>query len=63
MQNDLEQLIQDAGDEPEIPLPSLEEQKKIAAELKALEEQGKLTPEILEQYFAHFYATKQQNQQ
>lgn len=49
---DLENLIQNAPErEPDIPLPSLEEQKRIAAELKALEEKGELTPEILEKYF------------
>ncbi|WP_432451974.1 MULTISPECIES: ATPase [unclassified Agarivorans] len=36
--------------EPELPIPSIEEQKKIVAELKRLEEAGELTPEILEAY-------------
>ncbi|MDW1913376.1 restriction endonuclease subunit S, partial [Vibrio sp. 707] len=45
---------QDAAEEPEVKLPSLEEQKAIAAELKKLEAEGKLTPEILEQYFGKF---------
>ncbi|MEE1673777.1 ATPase [Agarivorans aestuarii] len=36
--------------EPELPVPSMEEQKKIVAELKRLEEAGKLTPEILEEF-------------
>ena len=44
------------GDEPEVPLPSLEEQQSIAAELKKLEQAGELTPEILEKYFAKYYA-------
>ncbi|EOD81341.1 hypothetical protein D515_04243 [Grimontia indica] len=49
---DLENLIKDAPErEPDIPLPSMDEQKRIAAELKALEEKGELTPEILEKYF------------
>lgn len=49
---DLENLIKDAPErEADIPLPSIEEQKRIAAELKALEEKGELTPEILEKYF------------
>ncbi|WP_337992937.1 ATPase [Enterovibrio qingdaonensis] len=49
---DLENLIKDAPErEPDLPLPTLEEQKRIAAELKALEEKGELTPEILEKYF------------
>ncbi|MDW2062685.1 restriction endonuclease subunit S, partial [Vibrio sp. Vb1076] len=43
-----------AAEEPEVKLPSLEEQKAIAAELKKLEAEGKLTPEILEQYFGKF---------
>ncbi|WP_299018058.1 ATPase [uncultured Photobacterium sp.] len=33
--------------EPELPLPSIEEQQRIVAELKRLEEAGELTPEIL----------------
>ncbi|UTV29785.1 ATPase [Photobacterium atrarenae] len=36
--------------EPELPIPSIEEQKRIVAELKRLEEAGELTPEILEAY-------------
>ncbi|KXF83137.1 restriction endonuclease subunit S domain-containing protein [Enterovibrio coralii] len=49
---DLENLIKDAPErEPDLPLPSLEEQKRIAAELKELEAKGELTPEILEKYF------------
>ncbi|MDO6762426.1 ATPase [Agarivorans sp. 1_MG-2023] len=36
--------------EPELPVPSMEDQKKIVAELKRLEEAGKLTPEILEEF-------------
>nr|WP_152820901.1 restriction endonuclease subunit S [Vibrio sp. B1Z05] len=49
-------MAEQAGDEPEEKLPSIEEQKKIAAELKKLEEAGELTPEILEQYFGKFYS-------
>ncbi|RXJ70622.1 ATPase [Veronia nyctiphanis] len=37
---------------PEVPLPSLEEQKKIAQELKELEARGELSPEIMEKHFA-----------
>ena len=49
---DLNQLIENAPkSEPDIPLPSLEEQKRIAAKLKELDEKGELTPEILEAYF------------
>ncbi|WP_070971921.1 chromosome partitioning protein ParA [Vibrio sonorensis] len=55
-EKELEILSQEAGDEPEVALPSIEEQKAIAAELKKLEAEGKLTPEILEQYFGKFYA-------
>ncbi|BEU04523.1 hypothetical protein OAG1_33230 [Agarivorans sp. OAG1] len=36
--------------EPELPVPSMEEQKKIVAELKRLEEAGELTPEVLEEF-------------
>lgn len=36
--------------EPELPIPSIDEQKRIVAELKRLEEAGELTPEILEAY-------------
>ncbi len=36
--------------EPELPVPSIEEQKKVVAELKRLEEAGELTPEILEEF-------------
>ncbi|WP_099608532.1 restriction endonuclease subunit S [Vibrio coralliilyticus] len=55
-EKELEQMSQEMSDEPEVPLPSLEEQKAIAAELKKLEEAGELTPEILEQYFGKFYS-------
>ncbi|WP_158174530.1 restriction endonuclease subunit S domain-containing protein [Grimontia hollisae] len=49
---DIENLIKHAPErEPDIPLPSMEEQKRIAAEIKALEAKGELTPEILEKYF------------
>nr|WP_170915155.1 ATPase [Enterovibrio nigricans] len=49
---DIENLMKDAPErEPDLPLPTLEEQKRIAAELKALEAKGELTPEILEKYF------------
>lgn len=53
-EKELELLSQEAGDEPEVKLPSLEEQQEIVAELKKLEAEGKLTPEILEQYFGKF---------
>ncbi|HHP0462258.1 TPA: restriction endonuclease subunit S [Vibrio harveyi] len=53
-EKELELISQEAGDEPEVKLPSLEEQQKIVAELKKLEAEGKLTPEVLEQYFGKF---------
>ncbi|EKY4192788.1 restriction endonuclease subunit S [Vibrio harveyi] len=53
-EKELELLSQEAGDEPEVKLPSLEEQQEIVAELKKLEAEGKLTPEVLEQYFGKF---------
>ncbi|HIF9171802.1 ATPase [Photobacterium damselae] len=40
-------IPEDIKKEPELPIPTLEEQKKIVAELKRLEESGELTPEIL----------------
>ncbi|GAA5646134.1 MULTISPECIES: hypothetical protein [Vibrio] len=55
-EKELEEMVQAESDTPEVQLPSLEEQKAIAAELKKLEAEGKLTPEILEQYFGKFYA-------
>ncbi|MGF1692548.1 ATPase [Photobacterium kagoshimensis] len=36
--------------EPELPIPSLEEQQAIVAELKRLEDAGELTPEILSDF-------------
>lgn len=54
-EKELEQMSQQMADEPEVKLPSMEEQKAIAAELKRLEEAGELTPEVLEQYFGQFY--------
>ena len=49
-----EQMTQEMGDEPEVKLPSLEEQKAIVAEFKRLEAEGKLTPEVLEKHFGQF---------
>ncbi|WP_341662075.1 restriction endonuclease subunit S [Vibrio sp.] len=56
IEHELEQIASEINDEPEVALPSLEEQKAIAAELKKLEEAGELTPYILEQYFGKFYS-------
>ena len=51
MQDNLNLVNQDEIDkEPELPIPSIEEQKRIVAELKRLEEAGELTPEILEEF-------------
>ena len=54
-EQELEQISQQAADEAEVALPSLAEQKAIAAKLKQLEAEGKLTPEVLEQHFGQFY--------
>lgn len=48
----LNQLADDAPEHEPDSLPSLEEQKAIAAKLKALEEKGELTDDVLAQYFA-----------
>lgn len=53
-EKELEAMSQQESEKPEVALPSIEEQKKIAAELKRLEEAGELTPEILEAYFSQF---------
>ncbi|MDX1302173.1 ATPase [Photobacterium sp.] len=51
MQDDLNLINQDeVNKEPELPIPSIEEQKRIVAELKRLEDAGELTPEILEEF-------------
>ncbi|MFG0770374.1 restriction endonuclease subunit S [Vibrio plantisponsor] len=55
-EKELEQMTQEVGNEPEVSLPSIEEQKAIVAELKRLEAEGKLTPEILEEHFGKFNA-------
>lgn len=43
-------IPEDIEKEPELPLPSMEEQQRIVQELKRLEEAGELTPEILEEF-------------
>lgn len=53
-EKELEHISQEAAQEPEVKLPSLEEQKEIVEQLKKLEAEGKLTPEVLEQYFGKF---------
>lgn len=55
-EKELEAMSQEMGNEPEVALPSIEEQKAVVAELKKLEAEGKLTPEALEQHFGKFYA-------
>ncbi|MCW8333724.1 restriction endonuclease subunit S [Vibrio sp. SCSIO 43135] len=55
-EKELEAMSQQMTEEPEVKLPSLEEQKAVVAELKKLEAEGKLTPEVMEQYFGKFYA-------
>jgi len=55
-EKELEQMTQQEDNSPEVPLPSLEEQKAIVAELQRLEAEGELTPEILEQFFGKFNA-------
>ncbi len=54
-QNELESILDQASDTgEEVALPSLEQQKQIVAELKRLEQEGKLTPEVLEHYFSQY---------
>ncbi|MDN3697140.1 MULTISPECIES: hypothetical protein [Vibrio] len=53
-EKELAEFSQQASNEPEVKLPSLEEQKAVVAELKRLEAEGKLTPEVLEQHFGKF---------
>jgi hypothetical protein len=48
----LNQLADDAPEHEPDSLPSLDEQKAIVAKLKALEEKGELTDDVLAQYFA-----------
>lgn len=48
--------------EPELPVPSIEEQKRIVAELKRLEEAGELTPEILEAFMTGKETSEQNDQ-
>ncbi|MFC5080086.1 hypothetical protein VTH8203_02152 [Vibrio thalassae] len=53
-EKELELMSSQAESESEVALPSIEEQREIAAELKKLEAEGKLTPEVLEKYFGQF---------
>ncbi|WP_117232574.1 restriction endonuclease subunit S [Vibrio maerlii] len=53
-EKELEAMVAETADEPEVALPSIEEQKAIVAEFKKLEAEGKLTPEVLEAHFGQF---------
>jgi restriction endonuclease S subunit len=53
----LAEMIEQEQGKEEVNLPSIDEQKAIVAELKRLEANGELTPEILEAHFGQFYAT------
>lgn len=53
-EKELQDLSIEMGDEEEAKLPTLEEQKAVVEELNKLEAEGKLTPEVLEQYFGKF---------
>lgn len=56
---DLNQLVADMDDgQPETALPSFEEQQAIVKKLKALEEAGELTPEILAEHFEKYNDVK-----
>ncbi|RKF18561.1 ATPase [Alginatibacterium sediminis] len=48
----LEDLINgiEGSSEPELKVPSMDEQKRIVAKLKTLEDAGELSPELLEAY-------------
>ena len=53
-EKELENMALEAANEAEVKLPSLEEQKAVVDQLKKLEAEGKLTPEVLEHYFGQF---------
>ncbi|MCE2571331.1 hypothetical protein [Motilimonas eburnea] len=54
--SDFEQQLKAMEDEAanETPLPSIEEQRAIVEKLKALEEKGELTPEVMAEFFAAY---------
>lgn len=54
-EKEIEEFSLNMGDEPEVKLPSLDEQKAVVEKLKKLEAEGKLTPEALEEHFGQFY--------
>ncbi|WP_261818048.1 restriction endonuclease subunit S [Vibrio gallicus] len=53
-EKELQDMADNVADQLEEQLPTIDEQKRIAAELKKLEEAGELTPEVLEKYFGKF---------
>ncbi|WED29644.1 restriction endonuclease subunit S [Vibrio sp. DW001] len=54
LEKELENMALEMGTEDETKLPTLEEQKTVVEELKRLEKEGKLTPEVLEKHFGQF---------
>lgn len=57
---DLDQLVAGMDDsQPEVALPSFEEQQAIVKKLKALEEAGELTPDILAEHFEKYNDVKE----
>ncbi|MCL9780602.1 restriction endonuclease subunit S [Vibrio sp. S4M6] len=55
-EKELQAISEQAESEPEVKLPTMDEQKQVVAKLKELEAKGELTPEVLETYFGKFYA-------
>jgi len=53
-EKELEQMVEDQLGQEE-KLPSLDEQRAIVAKLKRLENEGKLTQEVLEEHFSQFF--------
>lgn len=53
-EKELQEMVQQESEKPEVAFPSMDEQKAIVAELKRLEEAGELTPEVLEAHFGKF---------
>jgi len=54
-EKELEQMVEDQLGQEEEKLPSLDEQRAIVAKLKRLENEGKLTQEVLEEHFSQFF--------
>lgn len=54
-EKELEMMSQEMEEQPEVALPSLDEQKTIVAKLKKLEAENKLTPDVLEQHFGQYF--------